>query len=158
MIGVDRAPKLSDRSDTPYIEATMQVQQTNCFCNCPIYKYLRFFLQENMRHSPHMALTVSHLLSEDMEFRGFHFPKGTQVFYCSKWTTTADQSFEILTSGHWSSWSCPLFQENLWSGCGILQTREVHWQPRELQTPWAHFGINCSKIPVQKVGHVLANQ
>ena len=36
-------------------------------------------MQEMMRHSPHMALTLSHWLTEDMEFRGYRFPKGTQV-------------------------------------------------------------------------------
>ncbi len=54
----------------------------NNFWNFPSGKIMFVcfsFVQEMMRHSPHMALTLSHLLTEDMEFRGFHFPKGTQV-------------------------------------------------------------------------------
>ncbi len=54
-----RTPALSDRSNTNYVNS---------------------FLEEVMRHSHQMDLCVPHAIMEDTSFKGFHFPKGTQVF------------------------------------------------------------------------------
>ena len=55
----DRPATLADRTNTHYTEAT---------------------IDEMMRHSPHMALTLSHFVTQDTHFKGYFFPKGTQVY------------------------------------------------------------------------------
>ncbi len=40
VIGADRAPKLSDRSNTPYVDATIQVHKTMLLINASIEKGL----------------------------------------------------------------------------------------------------------------------
>ncbi len=77
VIGADRSPRLSDRSNTPYVDATIQVHKTMLLTINASRRGI--YLQELMRHSPHLALTQSHWLSKDMEFRGYHFPKETRA-------------------------------------------------------------------------------
>ncbi|CAE6362717.1 unnamed protein product [Rhizoctonia solani] len=58
VVGRERIPNLQDRTSLPYTEAVVL---------------------EVMRFSPPVPLGVSHLATEDIEFRGYRIPKGTTI-------------------------------------------------------------------------------
>ncbi len=127
VIGADRSPSLLDRQGTPYVEATIQARfhfvTRDKYCT----RKARLSMQEMMRHSPHMALTLSHWLTEDMEFRGHHFPKGTQVvkFYNVIFNIPKMIKLRVSTTGFWLPRSDPHVQRDFRSGRSDLSPGEV---------------------------------
>uniref|UniRef100_A0A8C1TUF0 Cytochrome P450 1A n=1 Tax=Cyprinus carpio TaxID=7962 RepID=A0A8C1TUF0_CYPCA len=67
-IGMDRTPRLSDRTDLPFLEA---------------------FILEIFRHSSFLPFTIPHCTSKDTSLNGYFIPKDTCVFV-NQWQVNHD--------------------------------------------------------------------
>lgn len=64
VIGMDRLPQMSDRESLPYINA---------------------LVKEGLRWLPVVPMGLAHVADEDIEFRGYHIPKGSYLLPSIWW-------------------------------------------------------------------------
>ncbi|XP_009281986.1 PREDICTED: cytochrome P450 1B1-like [Aptenodytes forsteri] len=70
VVGRSRLPTAEDRPHLPLLEA---------------------FIYETLRYSSFVPITIPHATTDDVEFEGFHIPKGTVVFI-NQWSVNHDSS------------------------------------------------------------------